>query len=80
MEVTADARLGGGVFRRLLHVVEDGAPTIEFEGIVLTFAGCGAACVSLDDGLSIELARCSTCFPSDVDSQPVVHEGSDNDG
>jgi hypothetical protein len=53
-------RHGAGVFRRLLHELDDDAP-FTFDGIPLWLAECGAVCVPLEqspDGRP----PCDTCF------------------
>jgi hypothetical protein len=53
--------LGAGVFRQLTHIVDPDALSIEFDGIPLWFARCGAACVLIDGNLRIDRNRCSAC-------------------
>jgi len=69
---------GAGVFRHLLHVIEDDK-TFTFEGIPLTVAECGAVCVPLQksrespsEGAWPPCHPCDACFP-----QP---EGEDRKG
>jgi hypothetical protein len=38
---------GRGVFRRLVHEIDNGALTVDFNGIPLWFARCGASCALL---------------------------------
>lgn len=56
--------LGAGVFRQLLHVVDTDTRSIEFDGIPLWFARCGAACLLVEIGLRIDRDRCPTCDQS----------------
>ncbi|MFC5102827.1 hypothetical protein [Kibdelosporangium philippinense] len=53
--------LGAGVFRQLTHIVDPDAPSIQFDGVPLWFARCGAVCVLIDDNLGIDRNRCSAC-------------------
>ena len=53
--------LGAGVFRQLTHIVDSDAPSIQFDGVPLWFARCGAACVLIDGNLRIDRDRCTAC-------------------
>lgn len=62
MDQTAGVRLGTGVFRPLLHAVDRTARPIEFHGVLLWFACCGAACVLVHEEPSDRRDRCRLCF------------------
>jgi hypothetical protein len=62
MDVVTGPRSAAGVFRLLLHVVEADGRSIDFEGIRLWFAYCGAACVLLDEEPPGRRERCPICF------------------
>jgi hypothetical protein len=77
---------GAGVFRHLLHVIEDDK-TFTFEGIPLSVAECGAVCVPLQtsresppEGAWPPCHPCDACFPTDPERRTgTAMSASDDD-
>jgi len=59
--VTESPRLGAGVFRRLVHVIDPGAYVIDFRGVRLHVARCGAVAVPIVGLVPPCWAWCAGC-------------------
>jgi hypothetical protein len=57
------SRVGGGVFRPLLHKVDDDADDMWFDGHHLWWSRCRNLCVVLPDERLEKWVCCGKCFP-----------------
>jgi hypothetical protein len=61
MESVAEPRMAAGVLRPLLHVIDRDVPAIDFQGVPLWFARCGATCVPLGGEHQPSWETCADC-------------------
>jgi hypothetical protein len=60
------SRVGGGVFRPLLHKIDDDADDMRFNGCHLWWSRCLNLCVLLPNEQLEKRGCCRRCFPDEL--------------